>query len=126
MTRGRWRLAAGLGFFFLAGALAVSAIRAERPSGGPQLSAEGRRYPAGARKTFVTQVRAADGSHELAGVEDVELVNRGAAYCAELARTRSSLQAMTNLGLAGQAHQGDVYIVPPAKRLFCPDLPDEG
>ena len=122
MIRGRWRLAAGLGLFALAGVMAVSAILAGR---GPELSAAARRYPADARKVFVRQVRAADGLRELADVEDAELVNRGAAYCAELAGTKSSLQAMTNLQLAGRTHQGDVYITPPARRHLCPNLPDE-
>lgn len=121
MIRGRWRLAAGLGLFALAGVMAVSAIRAGR---GPELSDAARRYPVDARKVFVSQVRAADGLHELAGVKDAELVNRGAAYCVELAKTKSSLQAMTNLQLAGQTHQGDVYITPPARRHLCPGLPD--
>ena len=115
-------MAAGLGLFLLAGLMAVSAIRAGR---GPELSAAARRYPADARKVFVSQVRAADGLHELDDVEDPELVNRGAAYCAELAKTKSSLQAMTNLQLAGRTHQGDVYITPPARRHLCPNLPDE-
>ena len=121
MIRGRWRLAAGLGLFALAGVMAVSAIGAGR---GSDLSDAARRYPVDARKDFVGQVRAADGLGELAGVKDAELVNRGAAYCTELARTKSSLQAMTNLQLAGRTHQGDVYVTPPAKRNLCPGLPD--
>ncbi|MGH9009565.1 MAG: hypothetical protein ACRDYF_06895, partial [Acidimicrobiia bacterium] len=68
--------------------------------------------------------RFAAGQHELADVKDVELVNRGAAYCAQLARTGSSLKAVFALQLAGETHPGDVYVTAAARRVLCPGLPD--
>ncbi|HEV8628333.1 MAG TPA: hypothetical protein VG034_28205 [Acidimicrobiia bacterium] len=81
-------------------------------------------WPAPATRFFVKQVRAADGLHELAGVKDAELVNRGAAYCTELQKAGSSLKAVFALQLAGQTHPGDVYVTVTARRVLCPNLPD--
>jgi hypothetical protein len=121
VTRGRWRFAAGLALIAVAG---VIALLGGRSGGGPRLSDDARRYPADERKVFVRQVRTADGEHELADVKDVELVNRGAAYCAQLAKTGSSLKAVFALQLAGQTHPGDVYVTATARRVLCPNLPD--
>ncbi len=118
--RGRWRRAAGLALLVLAGVIALFGGR----GGGPKPSGEARRYPADARKAFVKQVRAADGEHELAGVKDAELVNRGAAYCTELGKAGSSLKAVFALQVAGQTHPGDVYVTSTARRVLCPNLPD--
>jgi hypothetical protein len=119
--RGRRRQAAGLALLVLAG---VIALFGGRSGGGPKLSGDARRYPADERKVFVKQVRTADGLHELAGVKDAELVNRGAAYCTELQKTGSSLKAVFALQLAGQTHPGDVYVTVTARRVLCPGLPD--
>ena len=113
--------AAGLALIAVAGVIALSGGRG---GGGPNLSDDARRYPADDRKIFVSQVRTADGQHELAGVKDVELVNRGAAFCAELAKTGSSLKAVFELQLAGRTHPGDVYVTATARRILCPKLPD--
>ena len=120
--RGRWRLAAGLALFFLAGFIAL--FKWSGDDGGPQLSEDARRFRADQRATFVRQVRDAGGQKELAGVDDVELVNRGAAFCAELAKAGSSLKAVFALQLAGQTHPGDVYVTAAARRVLCPNLPD--
>jgi hypothetical protein len=119
--RGRWRQAAGLALLVLAG---VIALFGGRSGGGPKLSDDARRYPADERKVYVKQVRTADPLHDLAGVKDVELVNRGAAFCAQLAKTGSSLKAVFELQLAGQTHPGDVYVTATARRMLCPGLPD--
>lgn len=115
------RRAAGLALIAVAG---VIALFGGRSGGGPKLSDDARRYPTDERKVFVKQVRTADGQRELAGVEDVELINRGAAYCAQLAQTGSSLKAVFALQLAGQTHPGDVYVTATARRVLCPTLPD--
>ncbi len=115
------RRAAGLALIAVAGVIALFGGRGD---GGPKLSDDARRFPADARKVFVTQARTADGQDELADVEDVELVNRGAAFCAELAKAGSSLKAVFALQLAGHTHPGDVYVTAAARRVFCPTLPD--
>ena len=120
--RGRWRLAAGLAFFFLAGFIAL--YGGWGGDGGSKLSDDARRFPADARKVFVDQVKTADGQDELAGVDDVELVNRGAAFCVELAKAGSSLKAVFALQLAGRTHPGDVYVTAAARQVLCPNLPD--
>ena len=119
--RGRWRQAAGLALLVLAGLIALFGGRS---GGGPNLSDDARRHPADRRKVFVKQVRASEGLAELAGVEDVELVNRGAAFCTELGKAGSSLKAVFALQLAGQTHPGDVYVTSAARRVLCPNLPD--
>ena len=120
--RGRWRLAAGLAFFFLAGFIAL--YEGWGGDGGPKLSNDARRFPADQRKTFVRQVRDAGGQKELAEVDDAELVNRGAAFCVELSKAGSSLKAVFALQLAGRTHPGDVYVTATARRVLCPNLPD--
>ena len=115
------RRAAGLALIAVAGVIALSGGRGDS---GPRLSDDARRYPADSRKVFVNQVRAADGQGELNEVEDVKLANRGAAFCAELAKAGSSLKAVFALQLAGQTHPGDVYVTAAARRVLCSDLPD--
>ena len=115
------RRAAGLALIAVAGVIAFSGGRND---GGPKLSDDARRFPADARKVFVNQVRTADGQDELADVEAVELVNRGAAFCVELAKAGSSLKAVFALQLAGRTHPGDVYVTAAARRVLCPNLPD--
>ena len=122
MTRGRWRPAAGLALIFVAGFIALYGGWGERDR--PELSDDARRFPADARKTFVSQVRAAGGQDELDGIEEVDLINRGAAFCAELAKAGSVLKAVFALQLAGRTHPGDVYVTAAARRVLCPNLPD--
>ena len=76
------------------------------------------------RRRFVKQVRGTDHLDELGRVKDAELIKRGAAYCTQLAKTGSSLQAVFALQLAGQTRPGDVYVTAAARRQLCPDLPD--
>ena len=128
MTRGRrpdlrGRSVAGLviAVVAIAGAAVVLAIGRD---GGPELSAPARRYPADARSAFVHQVRAADETGDLKTVNDVDLVNRGANFCSELARTGSSLKAVFALQVAKLTRPGDVYVTGAARRLLCPGLPD--
>jgi len=126
VTRGRLALkfpfrAAGLALIAVAG---VIALFGGRGGGGPNLSDDARRFPSDARTVFVEQARTADGQDELADVEDAELVNRGAAFCAELAKAGSALKAVFALQLAGQTHPGDVYVTAAARRVLCPNLPD--
>ena len=120
--RGRWRQAAGLALVAIAGLIAFLGWRGR--DGGPELSDDARRFAADTRTVFVRQVRAADGQKELAAVEDVELINRGAAFCVELAKTGGSLKAVFALQLAGRTHPGDVYVTATARRVLCPNLPD--
>ena len=127
MTRGRrpdvrGHRVAGLIFILaLAGAAVVLTVGGD---GGSGLSAPAQRYPAGTRSQFVSQVRVADQQNVLKPVKDAELVNRGAAFCAELARTGSSLKAVFALQVAKLTRPGDVYVTGVARRLLCPDLPD--
>ena len=88
------------------------------------MSDAARRYPGDARRAFVAEARATDGERELDEADDVDLANRGAAYCARLAETGSSLKAVFALQLAGETHPGDVYVTAAARRHLCPDLPD--
>jgi hypothetical protein len=120
--RGRWRTAAGLALVVIAGLIAFLGWRGRND--GSELSDDARRFTADARTVFVRQVRTADNEKQLAGVEDVELVNRGAAFCLQLSRTGSSLKAVFALQLAGQTHPGDVYVTATARRVLCPTLPD--
>jgi hypothetical protein len=115
------RRAAGLGLIALAGAIALSGGRGD---GGPRLSDDARRFPADARKVFVDQVRDSDGQDELAEINEGELVNRGAAFCTELAKAGSGLKAVFALQLAGRTQPGDVYVTAAARRVLCPNLPD--
>jgi hypothetical protein len=117
------RSVAGLIFAVVAIAGAVVVLAVGR-DGGPGLSAPARRYPADARTAFVHQVRAADEAGELKAVKDVDLVNRGANFCTELARTGGSLKAVFALQVAKLTRPGDVYVTGAARRLLCPDLPD--
>ena len=119
--RGRWRLAAGLALFFVAGFILLFRWGGDS---GPKLSQDARRFRADARKTFVSQVRAAGDQKELSDVDDVDLVNRGADFCVQLEKTGSSLKAVFELQLAGRTYPGDVYVTATARRILCPNLPD--
>ena len=122
MSRGRWRLAAGLGLFALAGAIAASGLFSD---GGPRLSDDARRYPTEARKLFVGQVRNTDQLRESSPTWTTpSSANPGAAFCTELAKTGSSLKAVFALQLAGRTHPGDVYVTAAARRQLCSGLAD--
>ena len=108
---------AGLGVMLLG----LAATR----DGGPELTPEARRYAASTRALFLEQARGSAADGQLAGVGTTELVNRGAAYCAQLEATASSLGAVFALQQAGDTHPGDVYVIASARRQLCPTLVDD-